>query len=91
MKFVNQMTPQELLTLSELKKNAASRRPRERAQMLLLSHDSYSISELSKIFQLHRNSVSLMIDRWESMGIAGLFDDARSGRPKIVKKKTCTV
>jgi len=87
MKFVNQMTPEELITLSELKRNGPAHRPRERAQILLLSHDSFSISELCKIFGHHRNSISLVIDRWETMGIVGLFDDVRSGRPPIIRKE----
>lgn len=87
MKFVNQMTNAELKTLSELRKNGPCHRSRERAHILLLSHRSTSVIELSEIFELHRSSICSTIDRWETMGIVGLFDAAKSGRPPIIRKE----
>jgi len=38
-----------------------------------------------------RQTVSLVINNWESLGIAGLYDEPRSGRPHILtlKMKPC--
>jgi transposase len=32
-------------------------------------------------------SVSATIDRWENIGIAGLFDAQKPGRPPIIRKE----
>jgi transposase len=85
-KCVKQMTQAELITLEELRKNGPSHRPRERAHILLLSHKGHSISELSKLFELHRSSVSTTISNWKENGIAGLFDSSRTGRPPIIRR-----
>ena len=87
MKFVSQMNETELLTLSELHKNGPNHRLRTRAQILLLNHNSYSITQLCDIFNMTRNSVSGIIDRWEHYGLGGLYDKEKTGRPPINRKK----
>jgi transposase len=47
----------------------------------LLSADGFTIDEIARIYQIHRDTVGTTFDRWEKEGIEGLFDDPRSGRP----------
>jgi transposase len=47
----------------------------------LLSADGFTIDEIARIYQIHRDTVGTTFDKWKRDGIAGLFDDPRSGRP----------
>ena len=80
MKFVSELTQEEIFTLEEVFKFSSCYRQRQRAHMVLLSHKNYQIDEIADIFQMHRDRVSVTIDRWESCGIVGLKDKVGSGR-----------
>ena len=41
------------------------------------------IKEISQCLDIDRDTVSLVISSWETIGIIGLYDDKRSGRPPI--------
>lgn len=56
---------------------------RQRAHALQLSHKSYSLSQLAEVFEVNRNTISQWIDDWETFGLIGLYDKAKSGRPTI--------
>lgn len=87
MKFVSQMSNADLITLNELKNNGPKHILRERAHVLLLSHKGFSIPTLTKIFDHHRDSISHLIDRWEKIGLVGLYTKPGQGRPKIIKEE----
>ena len=69
-----------MTTLTELMKFGPCYRYRQRAHMLLLSNKDYMLDEISNIFQIHRNQVSEIIERWESSGLVGLRDLPGKGR-----------
>jgi len=80
------MSKIELLTLTELNKNGPKHVLRERAQILLLNHRGYSIPSLTELFNHHRDSISNLIDRWDNIGLAGLYTKPGQGRPTIIKE-----
>ena len=80
MKFVSRLLSEEINTLTELMKFGPCYRYRQRAHMILLSNKDYMLDEISNIFQIHRNQVSEIIERWESSGLIGLRDLPGKGR-----------
>ena len=54
---------------------------RIRAHSILLSNKSYTINQLADIFMVQRDAVSMWLNLWDKIGLAGLFDAPRSGRP----------
>ncbi len=81
MKFVSELTELEISTLEELQKNHLDHRSRVRAHSILLSNKRFKINDIAKIQSVDRDTVSIWIDNWEQIGIVGLFDDKRCGRP----------
>lgn len=81
------MTVTEVITLEELMKHGPRHVMRERAHVLLLSNKGFTIKELTKIFDHHRDSISRLINRWETMGIAGLYTKPGQGRPRKIDKE----
>jgi transposase len=61
-----------------------SRRARMRAHSLLLSHQGVSIPHIARIYQVDRRSVSTWIDRWQTRGLVGLYDQPGAGRRPIL-------
>jgi transposase len=55
--------------------------------MLLLSSEKFSINDIARIYQVHRDTVSNTFGRWKKYGIDGLDDAARSGRPPSLSEK----
>ncbi|MFR9574352.1 MAG: helix-turn-helix domain-containing protein, partial [Rikenellaceae bacterium] len=52
--------------LEELYKDSDSWVIRRRCQALLLSNNGHSLAEVAKLLNIHWNTVSRLIDRWES-------------------------
>ncbi len=84
MKYVSPLNQEEVQTLQEMYQHHSSRWVRMRAHSILLSHQKFSLSEIAKIYQVDRRSVSSWINRWKSLGLVGLYDLPRSGRPCIL-------
>lgn len=83
MRFIAKLTSEEKCTLYEAYHNHPNFRVRQRAQALLWNDKGYSITEVYKLLDVRRETMSSWFDRWESLGIVGLFDEPRSGRPRI--------
>lgn len=81
MKFVSHLIPAIKKTLEEARHFHPSGRARQRAHAVLLSDKSYTLSQLSDIFDVNCATVSQWIDDWETDGLVGLCDKAKSGRP----------
>jgi len=78
------LTEAEEITVIEMRKFHPKPRVRERAQMVELSNKGKSINDIVKIVAKNRDTVSTWLNQYEEYGIAGLFDDKRSGRnPKV--------
>jgi hypothetical protein len=48
-----------------------------------MSNNKFTIDEIAKTMSLDRDTISSVIDSWRSIGLRGLYDDHRSGRPPI--------
>ena len=85
MLFVRKLTEHEVVTLKELIKHHSNHRARTRAHAVLLSNDGRTRSDIATIcFAEDCDTVSSWLKRWERMGLSGLFDKYRSGRPIIL-------
>lgn len=87
MKFVSSLSDTDLQALMEAYTHAEKPALRRRAHAIVLSHKGYSINQISDILAITRETVSLWFDAWESTGLEGLRDKARSGRPAIYDER----
>jgi transposase len=87
MRFIETLSETERKEVSKLHKQNDSHRVRRRAHTILLSAEGFTIDEIARIYQTDRDTVSATYDRWEKVGIEGLFDSARSGRPPKLTKE----
>jgi transposase len=83
MKFSQTLSQPEIITLEQLYHNGFNHRLRQRAHIILMSNNKFSIDEIAKTMSLDRDTISVVIDSWESVGLIGLYDFHRSGRPPI--------
>jgi len=84
MKYVAPLRDDEIQTLHDMHRYHPSRRARMRAHSLLLSHCGCSIPHIAQFYQVDRRSVSTWIDRWQTIGLVGLYDQPSSGRPPLL-------
>ena len=83
MKYVKLSSAEEI-TMIEMRKFHPKARVRERALMLELSNKEKSIEQICEIAGRTRDTVSTWLNQYEKYGIAGLFDNPKSGRsPKV--------
>jgi len=80
-KFVNPLTSEQCDQLMEIMKSPVPQRKRMRAHAILLSERRYSIDQITDIYQVGRDRVSLWLDWWEEFKFDWLDDDPRGGRP----------
>jgi transposase len=80
MKYVTPLNEAEIQTLHDLHRYHPSRRTRMRAHSLLLSHQGFAIPRIAQMDQVDRRSVSSWIDRWQTQGLVGLYDQPGAGR-----------
>ncbi len=81
MRFIPSLSESDREQLTGLLKDNDAHSVRRRAHSILLSADGFTIDEIARIYQIHRDTVGTSFDRWEKDGVAGLFDEPRSGRP----------
>jgi transposase len=86
MKYVAPLRDDEIQTLHDMHRYHPSRRARMRAHSLLLSHHGYSIPHIAQVYQVDRRSVSTWIDRWQTMGLVGVYDQPGSGRRPLLNE-----
>lgn len=74
----------QLRCLQELLRRSPCPRTRLRAQMVLLAHQGYSLSEIAAITRHSHETVRRWLNRFRKRGCPGLCEAARPGRsPKI--------
>jgi transposase len=81
MRFIEDISPETLSMLHRIYKHSQHHRVRQRAHCIVLSFQRYTTTELRKIFQVDRITIYHWFDAWESRHLAGLYDQAKSGRP----------
>ena len=82
MLFCSRLKKEEELTLREMYRYHPLSMTRIRAHCILLSNKHYQIEDIAKICDISRQAVSLAIHAWNNIGLSGLVDKHRSGRPK---------
>ena len=84
MRFIKQLSDYSKETLRMMQQNHPKSRCRNRAHMILLSHEGYTRNEIAKIFDVKHDTVSTCFKRWENEGLTGLLDKPRAGRPRLL-------
>jgi transposase len=82
MLFVKPLTREEIITLEDMHKYHPHHVPRMRAHIILLSHKELAISDIKIAYPLSRQTIAYCLHAWEKLGVCGLFDKPRSGRPR---------
>jgi transposase len=80
-RYVRALTAAEQKALRELYRHTDQADVRTRCQMILLSAQARSVSEIAQLTFFNEDSVLYWLDRYESLGLSGLEDRPRSGRP----------
>jgi transposase len=83
-KFIETLTDAEYNQLLENYQKSDNFRVRNRSHAILLSFQKYPIDEIAEICGVHRTSVCIWIDKWQSVGMEALVDQEREGRPPIL-------
>jgi len=85
MRFITDLQESEKQILERIVKESSFYRERNRAQAILLSSQGHTIPELTKIFQVDRETITRWFDRFETNRTSGLKDAPGRGRPPKVK------
>lgn len=81
--YVRPLTSAEVDDLQAMTRQAVGR-VSQRAHLILLSAQRYSVPELAGLFTWSRATVRFWLRRFEQAGSAGLRDAPRAGRPRTV-------
>ena len=83
-KFIETLSAENYDKLVEYHQKGTNARVRRRAHAILLSFQKRSVDEIAAIYQVHRNTVSRWIGRWNERGLETLPDVKQAGRPPIL-------
>ena len=73
MRYIEQLTSPEKITLEEGYANGKKHHFRQRCFALLLSNQGYTIPQIATLLGVRQETVRNWFDRWETMGIVGLM------------------
>lgn len=74
------LTEEEDRTLSELRvAMTVPQRTRDRAHMLRLNAQGWSVSAIAEVFECHEHTVRATIRRWQERGLGGLWEASGRG------------
>ena len=73
MRFIEPLEDTALITLEEAVKNAINPKFRIRCQSLILSNKGFKVKVLSKMYEVRTRTIYTWFNRYEAMGISGLF------------------
>ena len=79
-KFVPELTEQQISNLKTLENGDWPGRVRKRAEAIMLSDRGYTIDEIGAITGFHRNTVSRWLDQWAERGVDGILEREGRGR-----------
>jgi transposase len=83
-----ELTPVQIWELRELSRIAVGR-VALRALMVLWRAEGLTTLEIAARLDCHRDTVSLWTERYRTLGLPGLEDEPRSGRPRHLDPATC--
>jgi transposase len=78
------LTVEEDRTLGELRQaKTVPQRTRDRAHMLRLNAEGWTVPRIAEIFDCHEHTVRATLRRWESKGLGGLWEaPGRGAKPR---------
>ena len=82
--YIQPLTAEETITLSEMHKRHPLHLSRRRAHSLLLSNQGMSVPMICSTYNVCRQTVSTWFSKWEKLGICGLVDDSGRGRRALL-------
>jgi len=78
-----QLTSDEIATLSILRTaSEVPYRVRDRAHMLLLNADSWSVTAIANMYQCHEHTVRAALNHWKHEGLYGLWEKEGRGQKR---------
>ncbi len=80
--FVSALSEFAQTSLQAMYQHHANYYTRLRAHSVLLSNDGWNVREIAKILGVNRQSVASWLHAWEALGLCGLIEAPRRGRPK---------
>ncbi len=87
------LTAPEITSLAAAAAQGPHPRMRRRAQAVLGHHRGATVHQLATLFAVGYNTASIWLRRWQDLGVAGLAEGQRAGRPPklppAVKKSSC--
>ena len=82
MRFVKDISQETISMVQRIYKQSKHHRVRQRAHCLFLSYHGSTTTQLMKIFQVDRITIYHWFNAWETRHLAGLYDQAKQGRPQ---------
>jgi len=79
-RYIRSLSKGEQKALRELYRQTQDADVRTRCQMILLSSQEYTVSEIANLTLFNEDSILFWLGRYEQDGLAGLEDRPRSGR-----------
>lgn len=74
------LTAEEDFTLSQLRvATMVPQRTRDRAHMLRLNTQGWTVGAIAEIFECHEHTVRATIRRWQEQGLGGLWEASGRG------------
>ena len=80
-RYIGVLRDQDQQDLQGVVESSVSHRQRQRAQAILWSSEEVDMQTLLSLLKVDRDTLSSWFTRWQQQGLAGLADQARSGRP----------
>jgi transposase len=91
MNFVKNISISDLERLKIIENSKTeSMRTRNRAQVIRLSYLRYTLTQLSEIFEVHKDTVGIWIHKWNTEKFNGLRDKLGKGRKTIIHESEYT-
>jgi len=84
MRFIRDLTPENIKLLQRISKESKYYQVRNRAKCLILSYQGLSIKQLMVIFGVGRKTIYNWFTKWEDEKVVGLYNNQGRGRkPKL--------
>ncbi len=82
--YVRPLENEEYQELKEMKRKEIGR-VSQRAHMVLLSAKRWAVPRIAALFEVSPATVRTWIRKFEAEGPKGLYDEDRSGRPRVLQ------
>lgn len=83
-RFISPLTETDRQALADIHQYGQKRASRRRAHAILLSDQGYTITQISDILEVGRNTLTIWFQKWEAAGLEEIIDKPRSGRNPIL-------